>query len=172
MANQKQIKMAPDFDTLYPGASAKATESAMNLVRTADMLVKRIGALVQPLDLTPSSGLVLGILADAPGPLPPNQIAERLIISRATVTGLLDSLERRGYVTRRPHATDRRMLGIELTDAGRQAARDMRLVVHQHQNAWLSALSEQEQEQLIQALHRVQGALEESETVGATGEGA
>ena len=146
MANQ--IHMAPDFDTRYPGASAKATESAMNLVRTADLLVKRIGELVQPFDLTPSSGLVLGILADADGPLPPNQIAERLIISRATVTGLLDSLERRGYVQRLPHATDRRMLGIALTDTGRQVARDFRLRVHQQQAEWLSALTEREQLQL------------------------
>ena len=66
--------------------------------------------------------LVLGILADAPDPLAPNEIAERLIISRATVTGLLDSLETRAYVRRTPHPTDRRMLLIELTESGRAAA--------------------------------------------------
>src|SRR6266852_9183893 len=98
MTNQNPIQMAPDFAERYPGASPKATEAAMNLVRTADLLVKRIGDLVEPFGLSPSSGLVLGILADAKAPLPPNQIAERLIISRATVTGLLDSLEKRGYV--------------------------------------------------------------------------
>jgi DNA-binding MarR family transcriptional regulator len=163
MANQKPIHVAADFADQYPGASAKATESAMNLVRTADMLVKRIGDLVQPFDLTPSSGLVLGILADAPEPLPPNQIAERLIISRATVTGLLDSLERRGYVRRHPHATDRRSLVIELTEAGRRVAHEFRLVVHQHQNNWLGALSAAEQDQLISTLQRLQAALGEAE---------
>ncbi len=136
----------------------------MNLVRTADLLVKRIADLVQPFDLTPSSGLVLGILADAGAPLPPNQIAERLIISRATVTGLLDSLERRGYVRRLPHARDRRMLLIELTDAGRRVAHDFRLLVHQQEKEWLKALSEPEQARLIRALHRVQDALSEPET--------
>src|SRR5262249_20899072 len=101
-----QIQLATDFDEKYPGGSQKATESAMNLVRTAELLMKRIGGLVQPFDLTPSSALVLGILADAGAPLPPNQIAERLIISRATMTGLLDSLERRAYVRRLPHGSD------------------------------------------------------------------
>ena len=86
MANQNLIQLAPDFNKRYPDASSKATETAMNLVRTSDLLVKRIAELVQPFDLTPSSGLVLGILADFGEPLPPNKIAERLIISRASVT--------------------------------------------------------------------------------------
>ncbi len=135
----------------------------MNLVRTADLLVKRIADLVQPFDLTPSSGLVLGILADVGVPLPPNQIAERLIISRASVTSLIDSLERRGYVRRLPHTTDRRMLLIELTDAGRRVAHEFRLLVHRHQKAWLAVLTEQEQVQLIDALHRLQATLTESQ---------
>jgi DNA-binding MarR family transcriptional regulator len=159
MANQNQIQVVPDFAERYPGASPKATEAAMNLVRTADLLVKRIGELVQPFGLSPSSGLALGILADAGAPLPPNQIADRLIISRATVTGLLDSLEKRGYVRRLPHATDRRMLLIELTDTGRQVAHEFRLVVHQHEKGWLAALSEQEQRELIESLHQLQSSL-------------
>ena len=162
MANHNRIRLDSDFDERFPGASATATESAMNLVRAADLLVKRIAELVQPFGLTPSSGLVMGILADAEAPMPPNEIAERLIISRATVTGLLDSLERRGYVRRLPHGTDRRMLLIELTEAGRQTAAEFRLVVHQHQKTWLSALSEKEQGQLIRALHRLQAALIDS----------
>ncbi|MGQ0603224.1 MAG: MarR family winged helix-turn-helix transcriptional regulator [Anaerolineales bacterium] len=159
MANQNHPQLASNFNERYPGASARATESAMNLVRTADLLVKRIADLVQPFDLTPSSGLVLGILADAEAPLPPNQIAERLIISRASVTSLLDSLERRGYVQRLPHATDRRMLLIELTDTGRQIAHEFRLLVHQNQKEWLSVLNTHEQDQLISTLHRLQAAL-------------
>ena len=162
MANQNFIQTAPDFSERYPGASPKATETAMNLVRTSDLLIRRIGDLIQPFDLTPSSGLVLGILADFGAPLPPNKIAERLIISRASVTSLIDSLERRGYVRRSPHSTDRRMLLIELTDAGRQVAHEFRLLVHKNQKEWLSVLTEKEQAQLIDTLHRIQIALNES----------
>ena len=162
MSNENFIQLHPDFSERYPGASSKATETAMNLARTSDLLIKRIADLVQPFDLTPSSGLVLGILADLEEPLPPNKIAERLIISRASVTSLIDSLERRGYVRRAPHSTDRRMLLIELTDAGRQVAHDFRLLVHQHQKAWMAVLTEQEQDQLVDTLHRIQTALNDS----------
>lgn len=163
MSNQNQIHfVVPDFKQRYPDASPKATETAMNLVRTADLLIKRIADLTQPFDLTPSSGLVLGMLADADAPLSPNQIAERLIISRASVTSLLDTLEKRGYIQRMPHTTDRRMLLIELTDVGRRVAHEFRLVVHRQQKTWLAALSEEEQDQLIDVLYRLQTALAEA----------
>lgn len=163
MANQFSIQIAPDFEERYPNSSASATECAMNLVFTADLLVKRISDLLQPFDLSPASGLVLSILADTDSPLPPNKIADRLIISRATVTGLIDSLERRGYVRRLPHPSDRRMLLIELTDTGRQVAHAFRPVVHQHQKTWLEVLSEQEQGQLIDSLQRLQLSLMDSD---------
>jgi len=162
MANQNFVQLPADFNKRYPGASAKSTETAMNIVRTSDLLVKHIADLIQPFDLTPSSGLALGILADHGEPLPPNKIAERLIISRASVTSLLDSLERRGYVRRAPHSTDRRMLLIELTDSGRQVAQDFRLLAHQQEKAWMAVLTEQEQAQLIDILHRVQTALNDA----------
>jgi DNA-binding MarR family transcriptional regulator len=162
MANQNFVQLPADFNKRYPSASAKATETAMNIVRTSDLLVKHIADLIQPFDLTPSSGLALGILADHGEPLPPNKIAERLIISRASVTSLLDSLERRGYVCRVPHSTDRRMLLIELTDSGRQVAHDFRVLAHQQEKAWMAVLTEQEQAQLIDILHRIQTALNDS----------
>jgi DNA-binding MarR family transcriptional regulator len=159
MANQFSVQIAPNFEDLYPDASAKATECAMNLVFTADLLVKRISELLQPFDLTPASGLVLSILADSESPLPPNQIADRLIISRATVTGLVDSLEQRSYVRRLPHPSDRRMLLIEPTDTGRQVADAFRPIVHQHQKVWMEALNEKEQGQFIDFLKRLQEPL-------------
>jgi DNA-binding MarR family transcriptional regulator len=163
MANQFSIQIAPDFEERYPNSSAGATECAMNLVFTADLLVKRISDLLKPFDLSPASGLVLSIVADSESPLQPNQIADRLIISRATVTGLIDSLERRGYARRQPHQSDRRMLLIEPTDTGRQVAHAFRPIVHQHQKVWLEALSEKEQGHLIDSLQRLQVTLMDSD---------
>ena len=159
MANHLAVQITPDFGERYPNASASATECAMNLVFTAELIVKRIAGLLQPFDLSPGSGLVLSILADSDLPLPPHTIAERLITSRATVTGLIDSLERRRYVQRRPHLSDRRMLLVELTETGRQVANAFRPIVHQRQKVWLEALSEQEQQQLIDTLERLPSVL-------------
>jgi DNA-binding MarR family transcriptional regulator len=163
MANQSPIKLSPDFEQRYPDASARATECAMNVVFTADLLVKRISALLQPYDLSPASGLVLSVLADAETPLSPHMIADRLIISRATVTGLIDSLEHRGYARRVPHPSDRRMLLVELTDTGREVAGAFRPIVHHNQKVWLDVLSEADRQRLIDLLHQLQSSLMDSE---------
>jgi DNA-binding MarR family transcriptional regulator len=162
MSNYIPVNVTPDFDERYPDASSTATECAMNLVLTADLLEKHIAGLLASFDLSPASGLVLSILADSEEPVSPNAIADRLIISRASVTSLLDSLEKRGYASRRPHPTDRRMIWVEPTDLGRQIADEFRPLVHQHQKAWLSVLNEKEQEQLLEMLLRLQPALLES----------
>jgi DNA-binding MarR family transcriptional regulator len=163
MANYISSRIPNDFEQSYPNSSAIATECAMNLVYTVDLMLKRISSLLQPFDLSPATGLVLSILADSDVPLPPNQIAERLIISRATVTGLIDSLERRGYVQRHPHQSDRRMLQIALTDTGRQVANTFRPVVHKHEKVWMDAFNSSEQEQLLDFLSRLQANLTDTD---------
>jgi DNA-binding MarR family transcriptional regulator len=159
MSNYLSDTIAPDFEKRYPDSSAKATECAMNLVLAAELLEKRIASLLLPFDLSPATGLVLSILADSEDPISPNYIADRLIITRASVTSLLDSLEKRGYATRKPHPSDRRMILVELTESGRQVANQFRPIVHQHQKVWLSALNENEQEQLTDSLQRLQASL-------------
>lgn len=56
----------------------------------------------------------------AGGPRTPSEIADRLQITTASVTELVDRLERDGLVTRIPHPTDRRKLLVTLTEAGAQ----------------------------------------------------
>ena len=162
MSNNMSIQIAPDFEERYPDSSATATECAMNLVFAAELLEKRITSLLLPFDLSPATGLVLSILADSETSVSPKHIADRLIISRASVTSLLDSLEKRGFVKRQPHPSDRRRLLVELTNSGRQVANQFRPIVHKHQKVWLNALNEKEQEQLIQTLHRLQAFLMDS----------
>ena len=44
--------------------------------------------------------------------------AESAAISKATLTGVVKTLEARGLLTRRVSGTDRRLVNLELTDAG------------------------------------------------------
>ena len=55
------------------------------------------------------------------GPLPPSALVKRLGIASASVTALLDRLERVGYTRRERHPTDRRSVLVVLTPAGRSA---------------------------------------------------
>jgi DNA-binding MarR family transcriptional regulator len=50
----------------------------------------------------------------------PSEFAERAGVTGASVTSLLDGLERDRLVTRQPHATDRRMITVQIRDKGRE----------------------------------------------------
>jgi len=52
--------------------------------------------------------------------LTPSEFAERSGVTRATITGLLDGLEKEDLVKRQPYPEDRRKLTIILTDKGRE----------------------------------------------------
>ena len=57
--------------------------------------------------------------------LTPAECAARSGVTRGTITGLLDGLERDGWVIRQPYKRDRRRLMIELTQSGRQRLEEM-----------------------------------------------
>lgn len=82
-------------------------------------------------------------------------VARRLMVTPAVVTGLIDRLERRGYVRRINSTDDRRRVLLALTDEGRAAA-DAASASLQHELAEaLEGLSMSELEQLDTSLTRL-----------------
>jgi len=153
-----KIRMPDDFYDQTPDANVLATEAVMNTLRTADMLFDRIGRLLRPLNVSAAGGLVLGILRDR-GPMSPSELGERLIVTRATVTGVVDSLEGRGFVRRSANPADRRSLVVEITPAGLGVLQELRTIVHRQEKAWLSGLSDPDLRSYIEQLHRIQDSL-------------
>jgi DNA-binding MarR family transcriptional regulator len=160
-----KIQMPADFYDQTPDANVLATEAVMNTMRTADLLFDQIGRLLRPLHVSAAGGLVLGVLRDH-GSMTPSELGERLIVTRATVTGLLDSLERRGFVRRSANPADRRSLVVEITPAGLAVTQELRSIVHRQEKAWMAGLSEPELRSYIELLHRIQ------DSVGPASEGA
>lgn len=73
-------------------------------------------------------------------------LSEHLHISTASVTKLLDRLERAGHIVRRPHPTDRRAVTVEITpETHRQVRRTMGLQ-HARRFEVARALSPEERE--------------------------
>ena len=155
--------MPGDYYEQTPDANILATEAVMNTVRTADLLFDRIGRLLRPLGVSSAGGLVLGLLRDH-GPMSPSQLGDRLIVTRATVTGLVDSLEAKGFVRREPNPADRRSLSIQITPAGLKVLSRVRTLVHAHEKRWMSDLDDGDLRKLIALLHRIQSSVERAET--------
>ncbi|MEU2714904.1 MarR family transcriptional regulator [Streptomyces sp. NPDC007205] len=87
-------------------------------------------------------------------PLPMRKLAQKLKCEPSNVTGIVDRLESRGLVERRPDPADRRVKVAAATDDGRRVARDLREGLHFAREP-LAGLSEDERRSLRDLLRRM-----------------
>ena len=90
---------------------------AMLLQAAFERVHAHFAATVAELDLAPVQAKALHELNVEP-PISMRELAERLKSDPSNVTGLIDRLEARGLVERRPDPNDRRIKGLALTAAG------------------------------------------------------
>lgn len=103
------------------------------------------------LDLHPAQA---GALLQLACPLPMNELAAVLACDNSNVTGLVDRLEARGLVTRRPSPEDRRVKRVVLTPAG-ERLRTQLLELVGRPPAGFERLSASEQRDLRDLLRRL-----------------
>jgi DNA-binding MarR family transcriptional regulator len=90
-------------------------------------------------------------------PLPMRRLAQQLKCEPSNVTGIVDRLETRGLVERRPDPTDRRVKLAAATTEGRQVARSLRDSLRFAREP-LAGLSDEERLSLRDLLRRMLGA--------------
>ncbi|MFF5441140.1 MarR family winged helix-turn-helix transcriptional regulator [Streptomyces achromogenes] len=90
-------------------------------------------------------------------PLPMRKLAQKLKCEPSNVTGIVDRLESRGLVERRPDPADRRVKVAAATEQGREVARELREGL-QFAREPLAELSERERRSLRDLLRRMLGA--------------
>jgi len=76
-------------------------------------------------------------------------------VSPATLTGVVDTLEKEGYVERHPCPEDRRRVMVRLTEAGVRFMESFLPVHYENVRTMMSALSEAEQHTLAELLERL-----------------
>ncbi|MEU2419489.1 MarR family transcriptional regulator [Streptomyces sp. NPDC007851] len=90
-------------------------------------------------------------------PLPMRKLAQKLKCEPSNVTGIVDRLEARGLVERRPDSADRRVKLAAATDEGRRVARDLREGLRFAREP-LAGLTDAERLSLRDLLRRMLGA--------------
>jgi DNA-binding MarR family transcriptional regulator len=106
------------------------------------------------LELTPPDAGILRLLRSAAG-LSQQELAAKLGIHPSRLVAILDNLEKRKLVERRPNPGDRRLYSLHLTKDGGDILQQIGKVAQQHQDALLGALKKEEREQLATLLLRI-----------------
>ncbi len=81
------------------------------------------GRTLKEAHLTPPQYFVLSLLSEQDG-RPFKELAAALGCTPATVTGIVDTMEKKGLVARRPNPADRRSLLVQMTEKGKTLLKD------------------------------------------------
>jgi DNA-binding MarR family transcriptional regulator len=149
---QREIRQRRPFRSV-------AQEGVVSVIRTADVLRRRMAALVEPRGITVQQFNVLRILrGGGPDGLPTLEVGARMIEETPGITRLLDRLESKGLVRRQRCPKDRRQHLCWITQEGLDLLAALDEPVVKHSQEMLSGLTREEQSGLVRLLERVRAA--------------
>lgn len=122
-----------------------AASAGYMLNQTAQVIAEMVTEALKPLKLAPQEYGVMRVISIS-GPVSQQTFADRYNIDRTMVTGLVDGLEKRGYVDRQRSTTDRRVNLMHLTPLGKRALTQAVRSVKKAQAEFLAPLTDEEWE--------------------------
>jgi DNA-binding MarR family transcriptional regulator len=131
-------------------------EALLSLVRTSSLMQKLSDRFFSRFGLTDVQFNILMILKEHRREgLSQQQLSEHLIVTKSNVVGLIDRLERSGYVTREAHPSDRRFNQIVLSSKGEQLEARIEKLYFKEVDKMMNVLSAQEKRSVIRAMERI-----------------
>jgi DNA-binding MarR family transcriptional regulator len=111
--------------------------------------------------IVPAHGSVLAFLFRQRGPVPIKAVVEEVKRVKSTVTVMIDTLEKHGYVRRRPCETDSRVIYVELTPRGGKLRKDFEEISEALLSTLYGDMSDKDRERLVKQLERIENNLSE-----------
>lgn len=150
------VRVSSALQREFPQMDRRATEALINLIRTDSLVTTALSRRFRRHGLSLSGFNALVILRQSSEGVNPHEIADRLLVTRAAVTAILNALEAKGFARRSRSEADGRMTFIEITTAGKKLL-DRLLPEHfAAERALASVLGANEKELLISLLGRLQ----------------
>ena len=130
----------------------------LDLLRTSDVLARRIGYVLKDAELSSNQYNVLRILRGAPEGLPCGEIGSRMITRDPDITRLLDRLEKRGLISRTRETKDRRMVLTRISPEGLKLLAQLDEPVQQAHREQLGHLGKDRLRALTELLRDTRGS--------------
>lgn len=127
---------------------------AFLLAQVGARAAQEFGKRLEPLGFAPPDAGILRLLSRSPG-ISQQELAGRLNMHASRLVAVIDVLEKRGLVARRPNPEDRRLHSLELTVAGNEALAVIGRVALAHDEAICAGLDEGQRSQLAELLKKI-----------------
>lgn len=110
---------------------------------------------LDPYGMTPPQFAVISFLWQREGIINQNQLGELMATDNATLSGIIDRLEKAGYVKREKNLNDRRSFNLVLTETGKIIRQELEPLVREHNKYLTKPLDEGELETLVRLLKKL-----------------
>ena len=149
-----------EFAERYPNMNPSALKTCAELMRTGSDLLAAFETILGRSGLSQGRFLTLIVMNRTPDEeINPSILAQKVGVTRATMTGLLDGLEKEGLIERRTHVQDRRRVGVRLTANGRRVLDKILPDYYRHFAKLTAYLDEGERQTLVSLLKKVNQGL-------------
>jgi DNA-binding MarR family transcriptional regulator len=162
MKDQKYTDMIIELLKTWPEEDKKIIREGlflMDIHREIEMFAEIVGS---KLGMHVRQIEILEILYNHPDMrLTPAQLADDVHLTRSTMTGNLDSLQKKGFIKRESHPDDRRMLLITLTQEGIDFCKKAMPQRYAHVLRVMKGMSDDERQNLKEIYLKLLGIIKE-----------
>jgi DNA-binding MarR family transcriptional regulator len=167
------LKDLPRYECLlaaaerYPSLEPSACDAFLNLLRTGDTVFAGEGRFLAKHGISQGRFTVLMLLNRCGEASTPAALAEEAGVTRATMTGLLDTLEKDGWAQREMDPNDRRTVLVRLTPAGEAFLERTLPEYFRCVSTIMEPLDEDERRQLVGLLQKIQNGRTDEQAAAA-----
>jgi DNA-binding MarR family transcriptional regulator len=148
-------QMIQELAEQIPELNVEDVKLCLLLMRTSGCIYRKIGSNLANWGVSPGRMWILMALFKNPEGLAPSVFADHMGVTRGTITGLLDGLERDGLIERSENPADRRMYNIRLTPNGHQTIKEILPSHFRCITKILETLTPDEKETMTQLIEKI-----------------
>jgi DNA-binding MarR family transcriptional regulator len=158
-----QREVLQEYANKYTEINIENVEASLLLLRTVGDFTNKLNELYREFGLSEGKFTVLMLLnRDEDSYSTPSSLSERAGVTRATMTGLLDGLEKSGLAQRVKHDMDRRSIFIKITTEGKQILDSLLPYHYRLVNILMKDLDVNKISQLLSIIKTIQGNISEA----------
>ena len=148
------------FEKEFPGASWMSTRVIRELEEVGGLVEALIASVARRHGLSHAALNALAVIEGAGAPMPTGAVSAHMHITTGTMTSVLDTLERKGYIQRLTDPHDRRRVLVDVTPAAQAVLDRLLPEVALATTAALAEFSTKDLEDFLGTLSRVRNAID------------
>ncbi|KYG62030.1 MarR family winged helix-turn-helix transcriptional regulator [Bdellovibrio bacteriovorus] len=110
---------------IHDAVDSQALYANLLFMKVANDLENYLDSLLAPHNLSSGRFTLLILLGDAPEGMMPSELSNRVGVTQATISGLINGLEKAELVKRELHEKDGRSFVIKITDKGQALVKEI-----------------------------------------------